>query len=167
MPSIQPADCSSRSRVLVGSPWKYSSGRSEWNSIPTTLGPDLERVSSQPFGVWLVSGNEPRQNEFASAQFSSFSECEPNVRGTSHFCSECSAVNTLIRYANRMIEECGRASIGKFLAGTPPFDRFGQRKLAWPDGLRAGSPPSPSPRLIRPTVRLLLRSPRFPNRKRR
>ena len=41
------------------------------------------------------------------------------------------------------------------------FDRFGQRKLAWPDGLRAGSPPSPSPRLIRPTVRLLLRSPRL------
>ena len=30
-----------------------------------------------------------------------------------------------------------------------------------PGGLRTGSPPSPPPRLIRPTVRLLLRSPRF------
>jgi len=30
-----------------------------------------------------------------------------------------------------------------------------------PSGLRAGSPPFPPPRLIRPTVRLLLRSPRF------
>jgi hypothetical protein len=30
-----------------------------------------------------------------------------------------------------------------------------------PGGLRTGSPPSPPPRLIRPTVRLLPRSPRF------
>jgi hypothetical protein len=37
----------------------------------------------------------------------------------------------------------------------------GQRKLDRPDGLQTGSPPSPSPQLIRPSVRLLLRSPRF------
>jgi hypothetical protein len=35
----------------------------------------------------------------------------------------------------------------------------GQRKLDRPDGLQTGSPPSPSPQLIRPSVRLLLRSP--------
>ncbi len=33
--------------------------------------------------------------------------------------------------------------------------------IASQGGLRAGSPPSPPPRLIRPTVRRLLRSPRF------
>ena len=42
-----------------------------------------------------------------------------------------------------------------------PVHISGQRKLNRPDGLRTGSPPSPSPQLIRPSVRLLLRSPRF------
>lgn len=37
----------------------------------------------------------------------------------------------------------------------------GRRNLGRPGGLRAGSPPSPPPRSIRPTVRRLLRSPRF------
>jgi hypothetical protein len=37
----------------------------------------------------------------------------------------------------------------------------GRRKLSQPGGLRTGSPPSPPPRLIRPTVRRLPRSPRF------
>ncbi len=37
----------------------------------------------------------------------------------------------------------------------------GRRNFGRPGGLRAGSPPSPPPRLIRPTVRRLLRSPRL------
>lgn len=37
----------------------------------------------------------------------------------------------------------------------------GRRNLGRPGGLRAGSPPSPPPRSIRPTVRRLLRSPRL------
>lgn len=37
----------------------------------------------------------------------------------------------------------------------------GRRKLSRPGGLRAGSPPSPPPRSIRPTVRRLPRSPRL------
>ena len=36
-----------------------------------------------------------------------------------------------------------------------------RRNLGRPGGLRAGSPPSPPPRSIRPTVRRLLRSPRL------
>src|ERR1700676_2064202 len=53
---------------------------------------------------------------------------------------------------------CQRASTFTL---TRHFDIFSRRKLDRPDGLRTGSPPSPSPQLIRPRVRLLLRSPRF------
>lgn len=40
-------------------------------------------------------------------------------------------------------------------------ERAADRNLGRPDGLRAGSPPSPSPRSIRLTVRRLPRSPRL------
>src|SRR5882762_3843643 len=53
---------------------------------------------------------------------------------------------------------CQRAPVSH--ADTLPH-LSGQRKLDRPDGLQTGSPPSPSPQLIRPSVRLLLRSPRF------
>ncbi len=51
--------------------------------------------------------------------------------------------------------------------GTPSVRRAhelrGTRPIIWdrPGGLRTGSPPSPPPRLIRPIVRLLPRSPRL------
>jgi hypothetical protein len=53
------------------------------------------------------------------------------------------------------------------VSASEPFDADAQTqsvrpvKTHRPDGLQTGSPSSPSPRLIRPSVRLLLRSPRF------
>ena len=49
------------------------------------------------------------------------------------------------------------------LTNNPPLiDRLSsQPYVGWLSGLRTGSPPFPPPRLIRPTVRLLLRPPRF------
>lgn len=63
----------------------------------------------------------------------------------------------------------GRAGSFRLCSTGTPIPRHDQHNASHaasenssrPGGLRAGSPPSPPPHLIRPTVRLLLRSPRL------
>jgi hypothetical protein len=54
-----------------------------------------------------------------------------------------------------------RYSSARLRISPPLCGRAAGENSSQPGGLRAGSPPSPPPRLIRPTVRRLLRSPRL------
>jgi hypothetical protein len=68
---------------------------------------------------------------------------------------------SILEHGARMLTRnsaCQRSNIATLARH---FYQLSRRKLDRPDGLQTGSPPSPSPQLIRPSVRLLLRSPRF------
>lgn len=93
--------------------------------------------------------------------------CLPKASGESYRIQSksCNISGVYLNDQNRTasgIAGCGpRASSTRLRLSPPLCGRAVGENSSRPGGLRAGSPPSPSPRLIRPTVRRLPRSPRL------